>query len=84
MAVADCLPEISGQTYQRYIPGVRAWVRRPTFQRDGTVTDGPCVSASNTFDAPRKSSTWYPDAAGAGAHAKRCDAVVGGAGRMVE
>ena len=42
-----------------------------SFQWAGTVSSGPVVFAENASTEPLKNSTWYAEAPGAGAHAKR-------------
>ena len=65
------MPETTGQTYQRYSPGTNERVLSASFQSAGTVSSGLVVFAENARTEPRKSSTWYAEAPGAGAHAKR-------------
>ena len=71
MAVEARVPETTGQTYHRYSPGAKERVLRTSFQRAGTVSAGVVVFAENASTEPLKNSTWYPEAPGAGAHAKR-------------
>lgn len=77
MASEARVPAINGQTYQRYSPGSRLCPRPANFQRAGTVNVGRFVSALNTKDEFRNSSTWYPDAPLLGTHANcRCSAAI--------
>jgi len=71
MAVEERVPETTGQTYQRYSPGAKERTPRASFQCAGTVSSGLVVFAENARTEPLKSSMWYAEAPGAGAHAKR-------------